>query len=160
MDEGIEKNWLTLIKCFREVTELLILSQHSENIKGSLWTEFLSVCRNIQVSSMKIYSIFYFCLIISNIVANDNNVNYENIIKAGSDQEWIKNGGMLRSLRSEAPLVNIGDLGRKRVLRSLNLGHPVSLISIIGDRITRSALPQPKTGRIDPWMEGIIIATK
>ena len=75
---------------------------------------------------MKIYSIFYFCLYISNIVANDNNVNYENIIKAGSDQEWIKNGGMLRSLRSEAPLVNIGDLGRKRVLRSLNLGHPVS----------------------------------
>ena len=108
---------------------------------------------------MKICLIFYFCLSISKIVANGNNVNYEKIIKADSDQQ-PSYGGMLRSLRSETPLVNIKNLGRKGVLRSLSLGHPVSLMTIIGDRIHRSVVPVPKTGRIDPWMEGIIIATK
>ena len=108
---------------------------------------------------MKICLIFYFCLSISKIVANGNNVNYEKIIKADSDQQ-PSYGGMLRSLRSETPSVNIKNLGKKGVLRSLSLGHPLPLMTTIGDRIPRSVVPVPKTGRIDPWMEGIIIATK
>ena len=111
-----------------------------------------------RLSVMKIYLIFYFFFSILNIVATQNDLNYEEIMKSKNQQTSY--GGMLRSLRSETPKFKMEDIGRKRVLRSLSLGNPVSLITILEDKIPRPVGPVTKTRRIDPWMEGIIMSTK